>query len=705
MSAFSFSIDGGVAVVRFDLSGESVNKLTPDAITEFEDLVLGRLASDTSVQAVVLMSGKPDGFIAGADIDQFIKIQSAEDGERMAQAGHDLVDRVERYPKPIVAAVHGACLGAGLELSLACSWIVATDHPKTVLGLPEVQIGIIPAAGGCQRLPRRIGLRAALDIILVGKSERASKAFRLGLVDELVHPAILTEVAVQAAKRLAQRGVPRRRPRGGLLLDRNTLGRRLVYRQARAQVMKKTGGHYPAPLAAIDAIRAGLESGMKVGFQVEREKFGELAVSEVARQLIQIFFATTALKKDDGVPPGTPVREVTRLGIVGSGFMGSGIAGTAASQAAVEVRLKDADLQRVGKGVSAALRILDGRLKRRRLSKPEHTRLSALVSGTGDYSGFPGVDLVIEAVYEDLDVKRGVMQELESIVGPEVVLATNTSTIPIGRIAEGARYQERILGMHFFSPVDRMPLLEVIPGAATRPEAVATAVRFGRRMGKTVIVVADRPGFWVNRILTPYMNEAGILLGEGVPIEVIDRALLTFGFPVGPVTLLDEVGLDVAVKGAEVMHAAFGDRLAPSGLLDRLVADGRLGRKSGRGLFRYKNGKKQGVDETAYKIVGVEPLAGADAEAVRRRMVYAMLNESARAMAEDVVRSPRDGDIGAIFGIGFPPFRGGPLRMIDSLGAAAVVRTLEDLVRDYGERFTPAEPLVEMARREVSYYP
>ena len=705
MSAFSFSIDGGVAVVRFDLPGESVNKLTPDAITEFEDLVLGRLASDTSVQAVVLMSGKPDGFIAGADIDQFIKIQSAEDGERMAQAGHDLVDRVERYPKPIVAAVHGACLGAGLELSLACSWIVATDHPKTVLGLPEVQIGIIPAAGGCQRLPRRIGLRAALDIILVGKSERASKAFRLGLVDELVHPAILTEVAVQAAKRLAQRGVPRRRPGGGLLLDRNPLGRRLVYRQARAQVMKKTGGHYPAPLAAIDAIRAGLESGMKVGFQVEREKFGELAVSEVARQLIQIFFATTALKKDDGVPPGTPVREVTRLGIVGSGFMGSGIAGTAASQAAVEVRLKDADLQRVGKGVSAALRILDGRLKRRRLSKPEHTRLSALVSGTGDYSGFPSVDLVIEAVYEDLDVKRGVMQELESIVGPEVVLATNTSTIPIGRIAEGARYQERILGMHFFSPVDRMPLLEVIPGAATRPKAVATAVRFGRRMGKTVIVVADRPGFWVNRILTPYMNEAGILLGEGVPIEVIDRALLTFGFPVGPVTLLDEVGLDVAVKGAEVMHVAFGDRLAPSGLLDRLVADGRLGRKSGRGLFRYKNGKKQGVDETAYKIVGVEPLAGADAEAVRRRMVYAMLNESARAMAEDVVRSPRDGDIGAIFGIGFPPFRGGPLRMIDSLGAAAVVRTLEDLVRDYGERFTPAEPLVEMARREVSYYP
>jgi 3-hydroxyacyl-CoA dehydrogenase/enoyl-CoA hydratase/3-hydroxybutyryl-CoA epimerase len=712
MSAFSVLREGGVASLVLDLPGEPVNTLSSAVLQELASLLFDQLAPDPAVRAVVLRSGKPDTFIAGADIHEFGKIASAEHGTALCREGQALYNRVAAYPKPIVAAIHGACLGGGLELAMTCDWRVATDHPKTQLGLPEIQIGILPALGGCQRLPRLIGARAALDIILAGKSERAAKAFRLGMVDELVHPAILQDVAMRAALRLASEGGGRRTPRtglAGLMLDRNPLGRRLVYRQARAQVLKRTGGHYPAPLAAIEAVRTGLERGLEAGLRVEAERFGELAVSPVARQLIHIFFATTALKKDDGVPPDTAAREVRRLGIVGAGFMGAGIAGTAVAQAQVEVRMKDADLPRVGRGIKAAAGVLEGRLRRRRITQHEYARQAALITGTADWTGFARADLVIEAVFEDLDVKRAVLADVERVVPPEVVFATNTSTIPIGRIASSARHPERVLGMHFFSPVERMPLLEVIPGERTAPSAVATAVRFGRRMGKTVIVVADRPGFWVNRILAPYLNETGVLLEEGVPVEVIDRAITHFGFPVGPVTLLDEVGLDVAAKAGGVMRDALGERLTPTAAIAKLVADGRLGRKNGRGFYQYRGeaatGRKGGVDESVYAVLGVEPLAGVDREAVRRRLVYMLLNEAARAVAEDVVRQPRDGDIGAIFGFGFPPFRGGPLRMIDALGAAAVVRTLEELSRDYGERFTPADALVAVARASGKYYP
>ncbi|HEX9165283.1 MAG TPA: 3-hydroxyacyl-CoA dehydrogenase NAD-binding domain-containing protein [Gemmatimonadales bacterium] len=707
MSAFHVTFEQGIALLVFDLPGEPVNKLSPAAVADFERLFFGQLAQDPLIQAVVLLSGKPDNFIAGADIDQFLLIADAEAGTAMSRAGQDLINRVEAYPKPVVAAIHGACLGAGLELALACSWRIATDHPKTQLGLPEVQIGILPGAGGCQRLPRTIGLRAALDIILAGKSERAQKAFRLGLVDELVHPAILKEAAIAAALRLASGQAPQRAPKaglGGLLLDRNPIGRRLVYRQARATVLKKTGGNYPAPLEAIEAVKAGLEHGMETGLRVEREGFGRLAVSDVARQLIGIFFATTALKKDDGVPPGTPARKFRRLGIVGAGFMGAGIAGTAVTQAEVEARLKDTDLARVAKGLGNARKILDGRLKRKRVTRYQYERLSALLSGTEDWSGFGRTGLVIEAVFEDLGLKQEVMADLEAAVPADTIIATNTSTIPIAQIGARMRHPERFLGMHFFSPVDRMPLLEVIPGPVTAPTAIATAVQFGRKMGKTVIVVRDSPGFWVNRILLPYMAEAGRLIEEGIPIDVIDRVMTRYGFPVGPATLLDEVGLDVAAKAGAVMHAAFGDRLAPSPLIPKLLADGRMGRKNGRGLFRYQEGKKAGVDESVYAALGVTPRSEVDEVDVRDRLSCLMLNEAAMALAEGVVRSPRDGDIGAVFGIGFPPFRGGPLRAIDALGPAMLVQRLESLTLAHGDRFTPCAALVDHARAGQPYY-
>jgi 3-hydroxyacyl-CoA dehydrogenase/enoyl-CoA hydratase/3-hydroxybutyryl-CoA epimerase len=707
MSAFTTQNENGIAVVTFDLPGEPVNKLSGAARVELEALLIG-LRDDTSVRAVVLISGKLDNFIAGADIEEFTALTTQDAAERLSFEGQETVSRVETFHKPIVVAINGACLGGGLELALACHYRIATDHPKTQLGLPEVQLGLIPGAGGCQRLPRLIGARAALDIILAGKSERASKALRLGLVDEVVPQSILRRVAVAAADRLAREGLPRRGGKGGLaglILDRTPAGRRLVYRSARKQILKKTGGHYPAPLAALEAVRVGLEQGITAGLAEEHRAFGELAVGDVSRKLVQIFFATTALKKDDGVPAGTAVpRQIRRLGIVGSGFMGAGIAGTAVLNVEVDTRLKDADLARVGKGLKVATGLLAERLERRRLTRQQYDRLSALLSGSADYSGFNRADLVIEAVFEDLDTKRRVLAEVEAEVGPDAIFATNTSTIPIRHIAAHARRPERILGMHFFSPVERMPLLEVIPTAATSPDTVVTAVRFGRRMGKTVIVVADLPGFWVNRILSPYLNEAGHLLQEGVPIELIDRTMTAFGFPVGPVGLLDEVGLDVADKAGSVMHEAFGERMKPAGVLARMLGATRLGRKNGRGFYRYREGHKAGIDKSVYPLLGVRP-AEAEAELVQRRLIYAMLNEAAMACSEAVVRSPRDADIGAIFGIGFPAFRGGPLRMIDDVGPGRVVEILYQLQEQFGERFRPASALLEMSRRSGRYYP
>jgi 3-hydroxyacyl-CoA dehydrogenase / enoyl-CoA hydratase / 3-hydroxybutyryl-CoA epimerase len=707
MSAFALQHENGIAVLTFDLPGEPVNKLTTAVRDELEGL-LNQLRDDPPTRAVVLISGKPDNFIAGADIEEFTALTSQDAAERLSFQGQETVSRVETFHKPIVAAIHGACLGGGLELALACHYRIATDYPKTQLGLPEVQLGLIPGAGGCQRLPRLIGARAALDMILAGKSERAAKALRLGLVDEVVPPSILKQVAVSAADRLAREGLPKRGGSGGLagfVLDRTPAGRSLVYRGARKQILKKTGGHYPAPLAALEAVRVGLEQGVTAGLGEEHRAFGELAVGDVSRKLVQIFFATTALKKDDGVPSGSAApRQIRRLGIVGSGFMGAGIAGTAVLNVEVDTRLKDADLARVGKGLNTATALLAERLERRRLTRPQYDRLSALLSGSADYSGFKRADLVIEAVFEDLDTKRRVLAEVEAQIRPEAIFATNTSTIPIRHIAEGARRPERILGMHFFSPVERMPLLEVIPTAATSPDTIVTAVRFGRRMGKTVIVVADRPGFWVNRILSPYLNEAGYLLQEGVPIELIDRTMTAFGFPVGPVALLDEVGLDVAEKAGGVMHEAFGERMKPAGTLSRMLGATRLGRKNGRGFYRYSEGHKSGVDKSVYPLLGVHPV-DAHEDLVQRRLVYAMLNEAAMACSEGVVRSPRDADIGAIFGIGFPAFRGGPLRMIDDLTPGRVVETLYQLQEQFGERFRPAASLLEMSRKSGRYYP
>lgn len=703
MSAFTLEVSDRVGVITFDLPGESVNKFTRAVKDEFAALA-ERVENDDSIGALVLMSGKPDIFIAGADIEEFLALRGAADAERLSREGQLMLDRLERMRTPVIAAVHGACLGGGLEVALACRYRIASESPKTVFALPEVMLGLLPGAGGTQRLPRLIGVAEALPMMLEGRNVRAGKALATGLVDELVHPAILREVALRRAREIAGGARPPRRRAGSvrrLLLDGNPAGRSFVFRQARKAVMAKTRGHYPAPLAILDVVQAGMDRGLEHGLREEARMFGELSATDVSKQLIFLFFATTELKKESGVPgDAPPPMPVRKIAILGTGFMGAGIASVAAP-AGIVIRFKDTDHDRVRKGLRVVRDVLKDRVKKRRLTPLELENTMALVGGTIDYSGFGTVDLVIEAVFEELGVKHEVLRETEPYLPERAVIASNTSTIPIADIAAASRRPGRVVGMHFFSPVHKMPLLEVIAPPGADAQAVTTAVACGKALGKTVIVVDDAPGFYVNRILAPYINEAGRLLDEGAAIDAVDGALVDFGFPVGPITLLDEVGLDVAGKSGRIMLEAFGDRLAPSQTLLAVQGAGRLGRKGKSGFYAYDaSGAKGEVDQTVYALTPSGSIrSGIPRAEMQDRAVFAMLNEAARCLEDGIIRQPRDGDVGAVFGIGFPPFRGGPFRYADTIGAAELVRRLEDLDARFPGRFTPADILVQMARR------
>lgn len=711
MSALTFENVDSVAVVTIDLPGEPVNKVTADLRAEFASL-FERLEADGKVKAVVIVSGKADTWIAGADIDEFLTMQSAADAEALSRGGQVLLSRLENLRIPVVAAIHGACLGGGLETALACRYRIATDHPKTILALPEVQLGLIPGAGGTQRLPRLIGLARGLDLILTSRNVRAKKAYQMGLVDELVHPAVLMDVAMDRARKLADGSLtveraPKRLGAAGTLLEGNPIGRSIVFRKAREGVLSKTRGHYPAPLAALGAVQAGYDKSEEAGYREEARCFGDMTVSEVSKQLVFLFFATTALKKDPGVdPPAPDPTPVVTLGVIGAGFMGAGIASVAV-QRGTPVRLKDTDVARVGLGLSAVSDVLKERLKKKQITRLQYEDQLLLAGGTTEYAGFGHANLVIEAVFEDLPLKHRVLRDVEPLLEPTAIYASNTSTIPIAKIAAAAQRPNRVLGMHFFSPVHKMPLLEVIVTSATDADATVTAVAYGKRLGKTVIVVNDAPGFYTTRTLSAYMNEAGHLLDEGVAIDAIDSALTGFGFPVGPITLLDEVGIDVGGKVGIVLAEAFGKRMAHSASLRHVVESGRAGRKGKHGFYLYDDaGKKTSVDPSVYQLLPTgSQRSRMDAGEISQRCVLAMVNEAARCLEEGVLRSARDGDVGAVFGIGFPPFRGGPFRYVDTVSAVAIVEQLEALNGRFPGRFAPAGLLVDQARARRRFYP
>jgi 3-hydroxyacyl-CoA dehydrogenase/enoyl-CoA hydratase/3-hydroxybutyryl-CoA epimerase len=706
---------GGVATLLVDDPGERVNTIHPALMLELVGH-LDRLEGDPAVKALVLASGKPDSFVAGAKIELMQGVREAAEAEKLARDGQAVFDRLERFPKPVVAAIHGACLGGGCEWVLACHWRVATDDPRTALGQPEVQLGLIPGGGGTQRLPRLIGVQAALDLILAGKTVKARKAAKLGLVDEVVPAPSLLAIARDRALALAAGKLRRepRRPKGALAaltafaLEDNLLGREVLFRQARKLTLARTGGHYPAPLAALDAVAHGLKHGQAAGLAREARHFGELSVSPVARRLMEIFFATTALKKDNGTgDPAVKARPVERVGVLGGGLMGSGIAYVTVN-AGVPVRLREKDDAAGGRALGAVRHVLDERVRRRSIDRLERGEKLRLLTTTTDWSGFQDVDVLVEAVFEDLALKQEMVRAFEA-VNARGIFASNTSSIPIGKIAEASRRPEAVLGMHYFSPVHKMPLLEVITTAATSKEAIATAVALGKRQGKTVIVVGDGPGFYTSRILAPYLNEAAHLLAEGAAVDAVDRALTDFGFPVGPLRLLDEVGIDVGEKVAKILHAAFGARMAPPEALHAISGAGRLGRKNGKGLYAYagqRHGKDKRVDPTVYDLLpGGRVRRPVDAGDVQERVVIQLVNEAIRCLGEGILRSPRDGDVGAVFGLGFPPFLGGPFRWADTLGARALLAKVEALSARHGERFEPAPLLVELGRADRRFHP
>jgi 3-hydroxyacyl-CoA dehydrogenase/enoyl-CoA hydratase/3-hydroxybutyryl-CoA epimerase len=685
--------EDGVLVLTLDVPGERVNTLGRGLLAEFEE-VFALLESDRGYKAVVLQSAKPDNFIAGADIKDFTRIQSALEGETLSRTGQAMLDRLAGLRVPVVAAIHGSCLGGGLETALACRYRLASDDPKTALGVPEVMLGLLPGAGGTQRLPRLIGLARALDLILTGRSLKAARALKAGLVDEVVPGPILFKVARKAALELAEgRRVPK--PPGITLRER--MLRPVIFRKARQGVLAKTGGHYPAPLEAVTVVEKGTATSLAEGLKLEAAAFGRLAVTEVSRALVSVFFATQDIKKDAGYPEGTEAATVTKLGVLGAGLMGSGIAG-AAAEVGVMVRLKDESPEALGRGLRHVREVLEERGRKGSLRPREVEKRMDRLSTTVDYRGFKRAELVIEAVFEDLELKRRVLAEAEAAMSEACVFASNTSALPIGDIARDAQRPGRVLGMHFFSPVHKMPLLEVVVTPKTEDTATATAVTFGRRLGKHVIVVKDGTGFYTSRALAPYMNEAARVVEEGVAIEAVDRAMTGFGFPVGPITLLDEVGIDVGAKVAHTMVKAFGERMAAPASMEKVLADGRRGRKNERGFYTYDGGKKR-VDESVYALLpGGSARREAEPREVQERLVFAFLNEAVRCLEEGILRSPRDGDVGAIFGLGFPPFLGGPFRYLDHLGSRFAVEILERLRSQHGARFAPAGMLLDMAK-------
>jgi len=711
----------GVALVRIDDPGERHNTITPAFSAELVSAI-ERIERDASIAGAVLVSGKADGFVVGANIRLLTAIKFASDAERMAREIAQTMIRLEQLRKPVVAAVHGPALGGGMELALACHAVVASDDAKTVLGLPEVRLGLMPAANGMLRVTRRAGLRAAIDLALGGEPLSVTRARAMGLVDEVCPRAILIDVAARRAKALVGH-VPRGQWRVGasgdppparapdfvsIALERNPLGRALLFKRAREGARARTRGHYPAPLRMLDVLERFASRGFDAAAELEAKAFGDMVVSETAHRLVELFFATTALKKDRGVDERAEVRPVERVAVIGGGRMGSGIAYVTVA-AGIPVRLKERDDVAAGRALRAVKARLDRRAEHERMTALECDAAFARLSPATDLSGLRNADVVVEAVFEDLGLKQATVRELEAVVDPTCILASSASCIPVGKIAQGAKHPGRILGMRYFSPVSRVLLVEVVRGDKTEAWAVATAVALAKRQGKTPIVVRDGAGFYTTRALALLLQEAAQLVGEGVPVGAIDAALADWGFPVGPLRLLDEVGLDAAAHVAQTLHGAFGERMTPPGAVCKLLADDRKGRKNGRGFYRHdaraigRDGRLT-VDASLYELLGVQPTTRLPVEEIQMRCALALVNEAVRCFGEGVLRSARDGDVGAVLGLGFPAFRGGPFRYVDTLGAAEALRRVQGYADRFGERWRPAPLLVQMAKRGERFY-
>ncbi len=703
--------EGAVALI-LDVPGRAVNVFNRQVMADL-DAALDAVAS-SKAPVLVVRSGKKSGFVAGADLHEFLGIQDAAGATAISATGQKLFDKLAALPMPTIAAISGACLGGGLEFALACDYRLVFDKANTQLGLPEVELGLLPGWGGTQRLPRVVGLERALRVILDRKRLNASEAFRWGLADAVAATenelreqfARLTARAIGEGKRRLDR-LPLRTWRQRLL-ESNPIGRRILFKATERLMRRRVWDDMPAPWEALEAIRIGIRDGMMAGLIYERGAAGRLAVSSACRNLIALFFQT---QKSDKLPEelhGATPAEVRRVGVVGAGTMGAGIAQLAAFKGC-KVVVQEVNQAALDAGLERIKGLFRKAVERRLLTEPESVERLAAIQGTLKWDGFDNVDVVVEAALEDIDAKKAVFRELESRTRPAAVLATNTSSLPVERLQEGMKHPQRVAGMHFFNPVHKMPLVEVVRAPASSDAALATLAQWAIQLGKTPVVVRDSPGFVVNRILMPYLNEAVILVSEGLTIEQVDRVMKRFGMPMGPLELLDQIGLDVAAHVAQSMQPVLAGRFEPNAAFEKMRAAGLLGQKSGRGFYLH-GGKKPKVNTQVQELLRGES-SSAVAQALpaavrgtegRERMVLLMVNEAALGLSENLTSSAAAMDLAMVLGTGWAPHRGGPLRYADDRGLADIAQALTALATRYGRRF---EPCAELKRRAEANEP
>ncbi len=694
----------GIAELVIDLPHEKVNKLSELVMNELDDLLDGDL-KNPEIKALIIASRKPGVFIAGADIAEIEHIRDEADAFEKSQRGQTIFSKLPALKFPTIAVIDGACLGGGLELALACTFRVVTDSAKTQLGLPEVNLGILPGWGGTQRLPRLVGLVQGLTMILSGKPVSGSKAARMGLADALVPHEFVAEQAREFAERClsgkGRKAVMKRRK-----LHRSESiwpVRKIIVNKAKEKAMQRTKGHYPAVVEIPALLLETANTKLDHGLEQESQAFSRLVVTPICRNLIGLFHTDQLLKKEHGVGADIKPRPMKSAAVLGAGIMGGGIAWLF-SKHGRPVRMKDVSWDAVGKGFSEAADYYRQLVKLRKMQPHEVSNNMQRITGTLDYSGFDKADIVVEAIVEKMGAKKAVLAEMESSVSEETIICSNTSALSISEMSKVLKVPSRFVGLHFFNPVNRMPLVEVIAGEQSSPTAIASVVALAHELRKIPVVVKDSPGFLVNRILIPYLNEAGLLLQEGVEFERIDRLIEEFGMPMGPFVLADETGIDVGFKVIRELEAAFSPRLQAAGVLQKFIDAGLLGKKSGGGFYLHKKGKQRTVNAEAVKLVeGFEKKTVSDEEIVDR-LILTMLNEAVMCLEERIVERVDYLDMALIAGIGFPPFRGGLLRYADDQGIMSVRSRMLELESACGQRFEPAGLLKKMEAEGKTFY-
>jgi len=700
MSAFTLKIENKIATLMFDMPDSNVNLLSIKVMKELE-LILDELKDSNKIDVLLFKSAKKDVFIAGADISEIESLNDKEKSYELVRNGQIILSKIALLPFFTIAVIDGACLGGGFELALNCNYRIATQNDKTKIGLPEVNLGVLPGFGGTQNLKYLIGKQKSLELILGAKIINGKKAQRLKMVDACVPNGYLDFkldsfiMAILDSKERAKIDAKRYKEN---LLER--FAPALIYHFAFKEVIKRTNGNYPAPLEVIELFKQTDKLPINEALSLEAYAFARLCVTEVSKNLISLFYASEKLKHDKFVDKTIEPLEINSTSVIGSGTMGGGIVWLF-SKIDKAVRLKARSYDSVAssfKSISSAYKAI---VKRRRLTQREVDLKMGHISYTTQYNGFNNIDLVIEAVVENEDTKKSVYKDLEAVVRDNCIIASNTSSLSISMLGEDMDKPERFIGMHFFNPVPRMPLVEIIAGKKTSDETIATVVKLARDAGKTAILVGDCAGFLVNRILLPYINECARLFEEGGGIEQIDKTIEEFGMPMGPFTLADEVGLDVGYKVSKVLEDAYGERMQVAPILQKMLDMNLLGKKNKQGFYIHES-KEKSVNEQLNSMHYHN--REFEKSEIIDRAILVMINEAARALEESIVKDASQLDMAMIMGTGFPPFRGGLLKYADSLGIEKVYLSLLHLQEKCGDRFEPAELIKSMAHNKESFY-